>query len=111
MAHLLSEHDVSELVSVLSASYVVDACGGTVRIITAPLPDKAVCVIRDGGDGLVYMVVDVEKPLAYRHARQMLREWRSGYVEPVVTDNGAIELVPLSRTPEPDGPCTLILVG
>lgn len=103
MAHLLTEREITEIVAVLSTTYVVDICGGSTRIISAQLPGKAVCAAKRADDRL-FIVVDLEKPLAHRHARQMLREWRDGFYEPVVDrTTGTVELVPLSPTPEPDG--------
>lgn len=108
MAHYLSDLDASELMTVLSSNYVIDACGGAVRFITETLPGKAVCAIREQG-GVLYIVVDLEKPLAHRHARQMIREWRASFAGSVVMDNEPIVLEPL--TPEPVGPSVLNLVS
>lgn len=99
---LLSDSETSELMTLLSAKYVVDCFGGTGTIITAPLDGKAVCAIVEH-EGRMYFFVDVEKPMAYRHARQMIREWQAAKLD------APVDLVP--STPEPQGPCLLSRVS
>lgn len=104
MSRFLSDSNTAELMSVLSSKYVLDVCEGTGTIITAPLTGKAVCAIVEH-DGRTYFVVDLEKPLAYRHARQMIREWRAAQYGTVLVGDEPIDLVPVM--PEPEGPCLL----
>lgn len=100
VAHLLSGREISQIVSALSATYVIDIADGAATLLSGSLPGKAVSAIQRVDDHL-FFVIDLEKPLAHRHARQMIRQWRDGYYEPMVNAVGTIELVPLEPTPEP----------
>lgn len=109
MAHLLSGREINQIVSALSATYVIDIGDGAATLLSGALPGKAVCAIQRVDDHL-FFIIDLEKPLAHRHARQMIKQWRDGYYEPMVNAVGAIELIPLDPTPEPGSrPCALSL--
>jgi hypothetical protein len=108
VAHYLTDRDASGLMSILSCRHAVDLGEGVGRLLTGPLPGKAVCAIQEV-DGLLYFIVDLEKPLAHRHARQMIREWRAGFAATVVVGDEPIDLVPV--TPEPEGVCSFSYVS
>lgn len=95
----LDQSSLDELAAALSGSYSTTLCGGQVRILCRPLPGRAVCAAQRA-NGVLYVVVDLAKPDAFREARQMLSEWRAEFLEPYVTSEGCVELIPMTRLPE-----------
>lgn len=108
MTHTLSAAEMHELTTVLSSSYEMDLCGGAVRLITTELPGDAVSVLvrqstpsDPARSHRMVLIIDLEKPLAHRHARQMISEWRAGFLEPHVEDDGSVDLRPLNGCGDP----------
>ena len=64
-----------DLLSFLSGEYVIELCGGKVWLYCTSLPVDTVSAACSTGDGVLHVFVDLDKPGAYAHARQMLREW------------------------------------
>ncbi len=110
MIHLLDQSALDELSAALSGSYSMTLCDGKVRLLCRPLPGRAVCVAKQV-DGVLYVVIDLEKPHALREARAMLEQCRADFVEPVVTEAGNVQLVPLRPLPEPGESCPIRLAG
>lgn len=107
MNYQLHERALHEVMGVLSARYAIDLCGGHVRLITAPLPGKAVCAIQ-WHQGVLCVLVDVEKPDAHSHAREMLRQWHGSASVPPLNE---VALTPVTDQPGGDSPVSLSLVS
>jgi hypothetical protein len=103
----LNDEAVHEVMSVLSARYAIDLCDANIRLITAPLGGKAVCAVQ-WHQGVLCVVVDVEKPMAHSHAREMLRQWQGLVEAPPLNE---VSLAPVRPEPEDDTPVRLSLVS
>lgn len=64
-----------DLLSFLSGEYTVELCGGKAWLYCTQLPGDSVSAAIQGDDGVIHVFLDLDKPLAYAHARQMLRQW------------------------------------
>lgn len=98
MIHAMSNEAVEAMQAALCGTYSLDINNGEARIVCAPLPGRALCAAAKAPDGVTWFVVDLDKPMAARHAWAMLREVRTEIFHEAV--------------PEPvRGPCPLRLVS
>lgn len=64
-----------DLVSFLSGEYVVSLCAGKAWLYCTCLPADTVSAATQTPDGLLHLFIDLSKPDAHRHAREMVRQW------------------------------------
>ena len=101
LASLITGADLDELLSALCGLYLLEVAAGRIRIITRPLPGPAVSsILPCVGDGILRVVFDPEKPNAYAHTRQMLREWWQSFQVPEVGPDGEVALTPMALPQE-----------
>jgi hypothetical protein len=97
--HLLDESCLDEAIATLSGSsnLTIDLtlCEGLLEIRCRPLDGRAVCAAMTV-DGVLWVVIDLDKRNAVGQAREMLQEWRTSYLQPTVTEtaSGRDELSP-----------------
>ncbi len=60
-------------------------CEGFIEVRCRPLEGRGVCAAMTV-DGVLWVVIDPDKPNALEQARQMLAEWRTSYLQPAVTE-------------------------
>jgi hypothetical protein len=60
-------------------------CEGFVELRFWPLDGRAVCAAMTV-DGVLWVVIDPDKPNALQQARDMLEEWRARYLQSTVTE-------------------------
>jgi hypothetical protein len=90
--HFLDEFRLEELLAALPGSHDPTAawsdltlCEGFVELRFRPLDGRAVCAAMTV-DGVLWVVIDPDKPNALEQARDMLDEWRTSYLQPTVTE-------------------------
>jgi hypothetical protein len=64
-----------DLLSFLSGEYTVELCGGKAWLYCTQLPADTASAAVQCGDGVLHVFLDLDKPGAYAHAREMLRTW------------------------------------
>lgn len=79
MPHLLNSDALDALARALCGTYTLPLCEGGAQVVCAALPGRAL-VTATRRDGVLWVVLDLDKPAAPRHARAMLREWRDLYL-------------------------------
>jgi hypothetical protein len=92
VTHFLDESCLAELLTALSALHHPTAgssdltlAEGFIEVRCRPLEGRAVCAAMTV-DGVLWVVIDLNKPNALEQARQMLEEWRACYLQPTVTE-------------------------
>jgi hypothetical protein len=90
--HRLDEACLSEAIATLSdcsdltsGSSDLTLCDGFLELRCRPLGGRAVCAAM-AVDGVLWVVIDPDKPNAVGHAREMLEEWRTSHLQPTVTE-------------------------
>lgn len=85
MTHFLDESCLDELLVALSGCPGAGAgasdltlCEGCIELRVRPLDGRAVCAALTV-DGVLWVVIDQNKPNALVQARNMLEEWRLSY--------------------------------
>ncbi len=86
MCHLPDLPPLHDLSAALSDSSSATVCDGAIRLLRRPLPGRAVCAARRI-DGVLYVVVDLEKRHALREMLDMLRQRWADVVESVATES------------------------
>lgn len=74
MRQQISPESGRDLLSFLSGQYVVELCDGAVQVHCTDLSADCVSAAVEKDD-VLHVFVDLKKPAAALHARQMLREW------------------------------------
>jgi len=87
VTHLLDLPALDELYAALSGSCSMTSCSmtlcdGKVRLLSRPLPGRAVCVTKQVDD-VRYVVVDLEKPHALQETQAMLQQCRAEVMKPL----------------------------
>lgn len=72
MPNQLHPRDSADLLRFLGGEYVTSLCDGRVMVIGTKLDGSAVCAMARV-NGVLYVLVDFDKPAALAHARAMLR--------------------------------------
>jgi hypothetical protein len=87
MHHFLDESCLEELLAALLGFYDPTAgssdltlCEGFVELRFWPLDGRAVCAAMTV-DGVLWVVIDPERPNALEQAREMLEEWCARYLQ------------------------------
>jgi len=77
MPHRIESDGVSELLATLGVrEYILPMPSGNATLVCTQLPGDCVsAAVRDEEDGHLYVLLDMHKPFAHAHARQMLHEW------------------------------------
>jgi hypothetical protein len=71
----ISSEDGQDLLAFLNSEYVVSLCDGRAWLYCTCLPGDTVSAAAQTHDGLLHLFVDLNKPQANRHAREMMRTW------------------------------------
>lgn len=80
MIHVISTEGALALQAALSGTYSLELNGGEIRVVCNWLPGRAVAAATQDLDGVVWVCIDLDKPLATRSGWAMLREWRKKYL-------------------------------
>jgi hypothetical protein len=90
--HRLDEACLDEAIATLSGSSNLTSgssdltlCEGLLEIRGRPLDGRAVCAAMTV-DGVLWVVIDLDKPNALAQAREMLEEWRTSHLKRTVTE-------------------------
>lgn len=110
MLDIFDSESLDELSAALAGTYSMTLCGGAVRLLCRQLPGRTVSALLRIS-GVLYVILDLDKPCAVREAWTMIQEWRTSYVQPRVSPDGSVDLIPLARLPEPPGPASLTFAG
>jgi hypothetical protein len=91
VSHLVDESCLDELIAALSGPSTLPAgssdltlCEGFLEVRCRPLDARAVCAAMTV-DGVLWVVIDLDKPNALGQAAEMLEEWRTSYLQPTMT--------------------------
>lgn len=79
MHNLIGADGFHALQHALCGTYSLPVCQGKARVVAAALPGRAICAAATVA-GILWVVLDFDKPSAHRHARVMLREWRETFL-------------------------------
>ncbi|MGR7026732.1 hypothetical protein [Geodermatophilus sp. URMC 62] len=92
MTHFLDESCLAELLAALSGRHHLPAgssdltlAEGFIEVRCRSLEGRAVCAAMTV-DGVLWVVIDPDKPNAVELACEMLEEWRARYLQSTVTE-------------------------
>jgi len=92
VTHSLDESCLTELLAALSGCHHLTAGSsdltlveGFIEVRCRPLEGRAVCAAMTV-DGVLWVVIDLDKPEALEQTRDMLEEWYTKHLQPTLTE-------------------------
>jgi hypothetical protein len=94
VTHSLDESSLAELLAALphcpdptAGLSDLTLIEGLIEVRYRPLEGRAVCAAMTV-DGVLWVVIDLNKPNALQQAREMLEEWRHSFMQPTADRTG-----------------------